>query len=146
MCPIDCIHELYLHVEHNVLALGLRFRSTTLLIATEHLFKLLKDVPERRLAWTSLLSSKLLREAFKASETLTTPKWISTSKRSLTSEGVLSLLVACHSSLIIDTTLAIITESLVGIVNLGKLFLGLSTRINIWMVLLRELKVRLLDV
>ena len=149
LSTIDSIHEINLLIYHDVLALSLSFcSSTSFLVAAEHLLELIKNVAERTLtACASLRSSKLIREAFESSESLSTSaKGTSTSKGTLATKRILSLLVSRHSSLVVDAALIIVVESLIRIVYLAELLLRLGTRIDIRMILLGEFEVCLLDV
>lgn len=115
--------------------------------SAKHLLKLFKNVAKGTPSW-STSPSELLRKTFKsleASESLAkgsirSLEWI------LAAEGVLGLLVASHTSLIINPPLAVITKRLVRIVDLSKLLLGLRRVIDIRVVLFGKLEVTFLDV
>ena len=145
---IDSFHKLNLQIHDNVLSLSLHLLASTTLISTKHLLEFLEDVAEPSLtSTTSLCLSKLLREAFEASETLAASSERSTSTEwALAPKRILSLLITSHSCLIVNSALALITESLVGIVDFRELLLGFLARVDIGMVLLSKLKVTLLDV
>jgi len=130
------------------LSLGLGFLSSpTTLLTTEHFLKLIENVTKWTLAArTTLCLSKLIREAFETCESLAAAKRTSSSEGTLPTEWVIRLLITSHSRLVIDATLIIITESLVGIINLRELLLRLSTRVDIRMVLFGQLEVRLLHI
>ena len=149
LSTIDSIHEINLLIYHYVLALSLSFcSSTSFLVAAEHLLELIKNVAERTLtACASLRSSKLIRKAFKSCKSLSaSAERTSTSKGTLSTKRILSLLVSRHSSLVVDAALIFVVESLIRIVYLAELLLCLGTRIDIRMILLREFEVCLLDV
>ena len=141
---IHCVHKFYFEVEHNVLAFTLCLLLAATLLSTKHLLELVENVT-KGLTLASLSPLKLVREAYKTGESLTTAKWIA-SEGALTTEWILSLLVARHTGLIIDTSLSFITKRLIRVVNRGKLLLSLLTRVDIRMVLLGELEVSLLHI
>jgi len=124
----------------------LGFGSPASSLTPEHLLEFIEDVTEGALASPTLRSLKLIREAFESGESLPASEGPASSEGTLPTERVLSLLIASHSCLVIDATLTVIAECLVRVVNLGKLLLGLSTRVHIWMVLLRQLKVGFFDI
>ena len=114
-------------------------------LTTKHFLKLIEYVTEW-LSLPTLLSSKLLREALKAGESLPTAERIGTTEWVLSTKRILGLLVARHARLIVDAPLAFIAQRLVRIVDLGELFFGLFTRVDVRMIFLRELEVGLLDI
>lgn len=122
------------------------FGSSTTSLTPEHFLEFIEDVTKGALACPTLRPLKLIREAFESGESLAAAEGPTSSKRSLPTEWVLSLLITCHSCLVIDATLIVITKRLVRVVNLGKLFLGLCARVHIWMVLLCHLKVGFFDI
>ena len=149
LCPVNSIHEVYLHINYDVLSLCLGLCPPCILLATEHLLELLKDVSKGTApgASTSLRPPELVRETLEACKTLASSEGAtSPSERVLPTKGVLRLLIARHSCLVIHSSLPIVTQSLVSVVDLAKLFLRLCRRVHIWMVLFGELKVSLLDV
>ena len=106
--------------------------SSLATVSTKHLLEFVEYVSK----WCASLLSALLVESFEPAEALTegtssATEWV------LSSEGVLSLLVTSHASLIVDSSLAVITESLIGIAEFGELFLGFWCLVDIWMVFLR---------
>ena len=145
LSPIHCVHEFYFKVDHDVLTFGLCLGPFPSLFSTEHSLKLIEYVTEW-LTLPTLLSSKLLREALKASESLPTAERIGTTEWVLPTKRILGLLIARHARLIVDAPLAFIAQRLVRIVDLGELFFGLFTRVDVRMIFLRELEVRLLDI
>ena len=145
LSPIHCVHEFYFKVDHDVLTFGLCLGPSPSLFSTEHSLKLIEYVTEW-LTLPTLLSSKLLREALKASESLSTAEGIGTTEWVLPTKRILGLLIARHARLIVDAPLAFIAQRLVRIVDLGELFFGLFTRVYVRMIFLRKLEVGLLDV
>lgn len=139
---IHCIHEIDLHVEHNVLSFGLSMSSSTSWSSTtKHLLKLFENVAKWRTTW-SLTPSKLLLEAFKAFESCETlSKWSIS-----TSEWILCLLISRHSSLVINCALGLITKSLISSANFRKLFFSFWRIINIRMVFFSQLEITLFNV
>ena len=84
-------------------------------------------------------------ETFKTLEALT-ERSISSLEWVLSPKWILCLLISRHSSLVIDSSLVLITQCLIRIIDLGELFLCLGGLVHIWMVLFGELKVALFDV
>jgi len=143
---IHCIHEVNLHVQHNVLSFWLSLTSSPWSSFSKHLLKLFKYISK----WCSSrsLSTIELRwetfKSFKASKSLS--KWpISTLKWILTSKWILCLLISCHSSLVIYISFSFITQSFISIINLREFFFCFRCFVHIWMVLLCQLKVTFLD-
>ena len=149
LSPIHGIHEVHLHINNDVLSLCLGLGPPSVLLSREHLLKLLKYVSKGTAsgACTTLRSPELVREALEACKTLASAKGTpSPSERVLSTKGILRLLITRHSCLVVHSPLAVITQSLVCVVDLAKLFLGFCRGIHIWMVLFGKLEVRLLDV
>jgi len=94
----------------------------------------------------TLRSPKLLIEALEAGETLTAATKWTASEGALSTERVLCLFITSHSSLIVNTTFAFVTQRLIRIVNFGELLLCLFTWVDIRMILLGKLEVGLLDI
>lgn len=64
----------------------------------------------------------------------------------LASKGVLLLLVASHSRLVVDASFSLVAQSFVGVVDLCKFFFRLGAWIHVGVVLLGKLEVALFDV
>lgn len=108
--------------------------------ASEHAFKLLKNVTERA------RSLELFREAIEAATAETSSAKASAGEWILATERVLSLFVTSHSRLIVDFALALITQCFVGVVNCCELLLGFRRLVDVRVVLLCQLEVLLLDI
>jgi len=115
------------------------------LVATKHALELIKNVA-KGLALPTLSTSELLREALEASETLAATKWVTLAEGVLPAKRILRLLITCHACLVVDTSLSLVAQRLVRVVDLSKLFLGLFAGVHIRMKLLGHLKVGLLDI
>ena len=119
--------------------------SSLATFSTKHLLEFVEYVSERRASLLLPALFELAIEAFESTKALT--EGVSTAAEGiLSSKGVLRLLVTSHASLIVNSSLAIVTESLVSIAEFGELFLCLRCLVDIWMVFLCELEVCLLDI
>lgn len=147
LSAIDGIHEIDLHVQHDVLPFCLCLTPRTWSILTsKHLLEFFKDVTE---ASRLLTLSELLRESLEAFKTLesTPSKWVVCPLEwVLSTERILCLLVSCHASLIINPPFVLITQGFIRVVNLGKFLFSLRGFVHIWMVLLGKLEVALFNI
>lgn len=100
----NSLHKLYLQVHHDVLAFSLNGTLSLLAVCTKHFFKFFKNVPKT--ASTPLLPELLLK-ALKAGKPL--------AERLLASKRILLLLIPCHSGLIVNIPLLLITECLISV-------------------------------
>lgn len=92
------------------------------------------------LAARPLSLAELVIEPLEAPEALSSPK--ATSERPSLS---LLLLVARHASLIVDPSLRIVPEGLIGLVDRREFLLGLGGFVDVGVVLLGQLEVGFLD-
>ena len=58
----------------------------------------------------------------------------------------LLLLISRHSSGIVDPLLLFVSQSLIGLINLCKFFLGSCSLVDIWMVLFSQFEISFLDI
>ena len=147
-CAVYCVHEFNFHIKDDVLSLGLLsgFLTSWTSFTAKHLFELFKDVAKGCLACSwSLAASELLREAFKASKALSKGTATAT-EGSLSTEGVLLLLITSHTSLVVYTPFVLVAQGLVCVVDLRKLLFSFRRLVNIRMVLLCQLEVGFLNI
>ena len=81
-------------------------------------------------------ATELIRETLEAGKALSASEGPTRAERTLTTEWILRLLVASHACLVIDTTLALVTQCLVGVVYLSKLLFGFFAWVQVWVILL----------
>lgn len=116
---VDCIHEVDFNREDDVFSL-LRgsLLSSLLTASSKELLELFKDVTKRRLALSAALPEGIL-EAFEATEAL--ESLAESTERVLA--GLL-LLISRHSCLIVNSSLLIVTQDLVGLIDFSELLFG----------------------
>lgn len=135
------LHKINIQIYRNVSAFrtlhlpSISRVAASLLTTTKHLLKLFKNIAETTLLLAAEATSLTATwEATKAFEGIT-----------LTTEWILSLLVTSHARLIIDTSLLVITQSFVRVVNRSEFVLCLRGFIDVGVVLLSELEVSFLN-
>ena len=105
-------------------------------LTTKHFFKFFKNVSKTT---TSLLKVASLSPSRKSLEPLKSLEWI------LATKWILLLFITCHTSLIINSSFTIITQSFISIVNTCKFFFSFWGFINIRMEFFCQCKICLFN-
>jgi hypothetical protein len=141
------VHEVDLNLEQNVFSLLCCLRSSltssaSLLLATEKLLKLFKNVTKWSSTLSSLLLPELVVEAIKSSkptETLSkASEWVATT--------TLLLLISSHSGAIINPAFSIVSKHFIRFIYLCKLLFCAITFIDIGMKFFSFLEVGLFEI
>lgn len=155
VCPVvldcswtafNCLHKAKFKIDRDVWASSFHLASAAWLsasAASEHFLEFFENIPKSSTLWSSSSLSELLLEAFKTSETPT--KRTSRPKRSLPAKWILSLFITCHASLVVNSSLLVITQRLICVVDRCKLFFRFWCFVDIRMVLLGQFEVCFLN-
>ena len=138
------VHEVYLDWYDNVApalaSLRRASRATARpLLLSEELLELFEYVTERTLSG-SATSEGLVLESLESGE----PAEAAAKSSERVATGLL-LLIASHSSAVVDALLLLVTERLICFIDLGELFFGARALVHIRMILFSFLKVSLLN-
>ena len=108
-------------------------------LTSEHFLEFVENIAEGVLAPSLLPSLTLSELVLKAVETRAkaAAKRPALAKGILASKRVLLLLVARHARLVVDTAFALVTQSLIRIVDFAEFFLSVRCFVYIRMVLFR---------